>query len=417
MKILVITNLFPPHYVGGYELICQTVVETLRSRGHEIEVLTSNHEVSSAQITSETGIHRVLKIHGMFGHPWLHIRQLQHLERSNNESLKAILERFSPDLVYCWNFSGLSKSMLFTLQNSKVPTVFAVCDHWIARSHESDVWLCWWNKKNSSARHRLVRAFWTANGFRRRCHSFAPTNPIEELRFPRIHFCSHSLRDFTMTAGFAVKHGAVIYCPVNTERFNGPPKDGEGNLQRLLYVGRLNEDKGVMTALRALANLRGKFHGQLSVFGRGNPDYEAELNSFAQKEKLPVTFASISCPEQMPAIYRAHDALLFTSEWPEPFALTPLEAMASGLPVIGTTTGGSIELFRNRKNALTYTAGNFEELAQRILELNRDSKLRTQLAQTAQQEVRCRYAEPIIIDQIENYLEESLKKWEPMDAF
>ena len=417
MKILVISNLFPPHYVGGYELICQTVVETLRERGHEIEVLTSNHDVKDAAPGNEIGVHRALKIHGMFGHPWLHIQQLQHLERHNNETLRATLERFAPDLVYCWNFSGLSKSMLFTLQNSETPTVFAVCDHWIARSHESDVWLCWWNKRNSSLRHRLVRGFWNANGFRRRCHSVAPTNPIEQLRFQRIHFCSNSLRDFTVAAGFAVKHGAVIYCPVNTELFNGPPKNGDGPLQRLLYVGRLHDDKGVMTALRALTNLRGKLDCQLNIYGRGNPDYEAQLATFAQKEKLPVTFSSISCPEQMPSVYRAHDVLLFTSEWPEPFALTPLEAMASGLPVIGTTTGGSIELFRNRKNALTYTAGNSEELAQRILELDRDKNLRAKVATTAQQEVRCRYAEPIIIDQIENYLEESLKKWQPAGTF
>ena len=47
----------------------------------------------------------------------------------------------------------------------------------------------------------------------------------------------------------------------------------------------------------------------------------------------------------MPAVYRAHDLLLFTSEWAEPFALTPIEAMGCGLPVIGTTTGGSAELF------------------------------------------------------------------------
>ena len=45
MKILVLTNLYPPHYVGGYELHCQTVVEALRARGHVVQVLTSDHGV------------------------------------------------------------------------------------------------------------------------------------------------------------------------------------------------------------------------------------------------------------------------------------------------------------------------------------------------------------------------------------
>jgi glycosyltransferase involved in cell wall biosynthesis len=125
-----------------------------------------------------------------------------------------------------------------------------------------------------------------------------------------------------------------------------------------------------------------------------------------------VVFASATM-EEMPAIYRAHDALLFTSEWAEPFALTPLEAMATGLPVIGTTTGGSREIFRHRDNALTYSAGNADELAARILELASDPAVRLRIAQTGRTEVRANYALPIVVDQIERYLNDSLSTWAP----
>jgi len=40
MKMLVVSNLYPPHYIGGYELRCQCIVDDLRTRGHEIHVLT-----------------------------------------------------------------------------------------------------------------------------------------------------------------------------------------------------------------------------------------------------------------------------------------------------------------------------------------------------------------------------------------
>src|SRR3954471_8860223 len=72
MKILVINNLYPPHYVGGYELHCEQVTEGLRARGHEIQVLTSDF-TSDRPDVPQPHVHRALRIHGMFGNPWLPI--------------------------------------------------------------------------------------------------------------------------------------------------------------------------------------------------------------------------------------------------------------------------------------------------------------------------------------------------------
>jgi glycogen(starch) synthase len=207
-------------------------------------------------------------------------------------------------------------------------------------------------------------------------------------------------------------HGAVIYCPVDIEKFTGSPRREHDLFKKLLWVGRLAPDKGVMTALKAMDLLRDKFDGELRIYGHGDAAYTATLREFVSSKQLPVSFDSAGM-DQMPQIYRSHDGLLFTSEWAEPFALTPLEAMASGLPVIGTTTGGSREIFRHRDNALTYTAGNAEELAQRILDLAADPVLRARIASVGHTEVRATYAEPLIVDQIESYLRETIQSWTP----
>ncbi len=414
MKILVLTNLYPPHYLGGYELICSTIVNALRARGHQLAVLTSDHQVEPARHQpDEPGVERLLKIHGFYGHPWLGIGRLRKLEAHNNATLRSALHRYKPELVYVWNMGGLSKSMLFTLQATGLPTVFYLSDHWISRGLASDVWLSWWNRRNGRIRQRLTRTVWSWLGGRRRSQQLAPTNPISQLRFPRIYFCSRALRDSTVAAGFDVSHGAVIYCPINRVFLQHDLTPSVGPLQRLLYVGRLAEDKGVMTALRAMALIRDKFDGSLSIYGRGESDYTLQLVEFAGDHHLPVTFTAAT-PQKMPEVYREHDALLFTSEWDEPFALTPLEAMACGLPVIGTTTGGSAELFRHGDNALTYAAGKPEELADRILMLARDDALRQRCAVGGYCEARQRCAEPVVVDQVEAYLEETLRCWKPM---
>jgi glycogen(starch) synthase len=421
MRILALSNLYPPHYLGGYELICSRVLRALRRRGHQVTVLTSDHTVETAvesrhgtdQLSVEPAVERRLKIHGFYGHPWLGISKLQFLEQHNNETLCGAIRRHKPDLVYVWNMGGLSKSMLLTLQGIGLPVVFYMSDHWIARGLKSDVWLSWWNGNDAPLHRRVARRVLTRAGIRRRCQLKAPTNPLKHLVFQRIYFCSRALRCLTADAGFDVKHGAIIYCPVDIGQFNGTPRSAADATERLLYVGRLAPDKGVMTALRALVLLRGRFKGRLNIYGRGEADYVSELTRFVSANNLPVAFAQAS-EDEMPAVYRSHDALLFTSEWAEPFALTPLEAMASGLPVIGTTTGGSAELFRHGENSLTYKPGQAEELANRILELSGNPSLRERCAGTAYSEVRQRYAEPIIVDQIEAYIQESLVQWRPV---
>ncbi len=56
----------------------------------------------------------------------------------------------------------------------------------------------------------------------------------------------------------------------------------------------------------------------------------------------------------MPAELAAADALLFPVQWEEPWGLVPLEAMASGTPVVATGTGGSGEYLRDGDNCLVY---------------------------------------------------------------
>jgi glycogen synthase len=409
MRILVLTNLYPPHYIGGYELICQTVVEVLRERGHLVNILTSNHRVAVEPLRKdELGIERTLRIHGLYGHPWLGIRKLRRLEQHNNRTLVSALRRFRTELVYVWNMGGLSKSMLFRLQETGLPSVFYLSDHWIARGLAGDVWLRWWNRKDASLAQRWMRAWWTFSGARKRWHARAPTDPPSQLRFPRIYFCSRALRDLTAAAGYDVGHGAIIPCPIHRRFYDGPMPEARKAYSRLLYVGRLAEDKGVMTALRALALLRGTFGGTLSIIGSGEPGYESQLRRYADEQRLKVSFASAKL-DDMPRVYREHDGLLFTSEWAEPFALTPIEAMACGLPVIGTTTGGSAELFRHGENGLTYAAGEAEELGNRILQFASDVALREGCARRGCSEARQRYAAPVVVDQIEDYLHETLK--------
>jgi glycosyltransferase involved in cell wall biosynthesis len=241
-------------------------------------------------------------------------------------------------------------------------------------------------------------------------------NSIGAFHFDRLYFCSEALKRATELAGFRVNHAEVIYPGVPTQLYVGEAKPASAPVTKFLLVATLDAKSGVKTAVKALHLARAnQVKASLSVYGRGDSDYIAELRSYIAMHTLPVEFLPISnIYRDLPGIYRRHDALLHTAEWNEPFALTPLEAMACGLPVIGTKIGGVSELFRHGENALTYTPEDEAELAARIEELQRQPDLRCRITDQAQQEVLSKYNESAVTDRIENYLQTSLEVWAHM---
>jgi glycosyltransferase involved in cell wall biosynthesis len=428
VKILALTNLYPPHHAGTFDTHCQSVVEALRLRGHTVLVLTSTAGLRAEQRDNE--IHRMLLLNGAYGAP--RVTAIQHLraqEIHNNQTLLDALAAFEPDIVHVFSLHGLSKSLIFTLRNARIPAAYAVQDHWLAAGVQEDPWLRFWNAPSLPFLEQSCRAALEMSGERGRLDASAPTrmmrgydripalygdakaraaaapNSITAFRFDRIYFCSQALQQLTERAGFAVGHAEVIY-PRITGGFVGQTKPAGAPMRKFLIVSRLTEESGVMTALEALklaraARLNVSFH----ICGRGESSYVAVLRSFVVTNQLPVEFLAVSnLNTDMAAIYKRHDVLLHTPEWAEPFPVTALEAMACGLPVIGSTAGGAEELLRHGENALTYPPGDAAQLAARMQELQVSPALRCQMAETAQAEVLAKFNDTVVMDRVENFL-------------
>ena len=408
MRILVITNLYPPHEIGGYELRCRDVCDRLKESGHEIHILTSNHKVAGRAEAAKPNVSRKLRINGMYGNPWLPIQQLYPQEKHNHQVLAREIETVRPDLIHVWNMGGISKSLLLRIEQGRIPVVYDVSDHWIARSLRADVWLSWWNAPGSFARSMLRRVL-TGIGIRSLISRDVPTGSWDAIRFSKIYFCSAFMRDLTASKGWPVSHAHVIHCGIETAAF--PVKQDHSRFKKLLWVGRLAEDKDPLTAIRALAAVRrmGLTRLTLDLYGHGDPDYiamlDAEISSLGLAEFV---FRKSAPAAEMRKLYSQYDALLFTSNWGEPFALTPLEAMSSGLPVITSLDGGQPELARHEANCLVAEAANPGLYATRIAELAASPQLRESIAATGLEEARTRFDIEPITRQIEAFLIKAL---------
>jgi glycogen(starch) synthase len=428
VKILVITNLYPPHHAGTFDLRCEAAVNNLKLRGHTVRVLTSTHGMLASQQGGE--VERRLALNGLHDHALVtDFKPLKELEAQNHAAVRESLAEFTPDVVHVFSLFGLSKSLIFALRQSGVPTVYDVADNWLALEVRNDPWLRWWNHPGLN----MARKALELSGQRNSVDEIAPTrlmkgydrmpelyvdapaaNSLSAFRFERIYFASPWLQEAAEQAGFQVGHGEVIYPGIPTQTFVGEVKPASAPVEKFLAVSALHKRSGVLTAVKAVQHLRKTgVKVSLSIYGKGDSAYVAELRSLIALQQLPVEFLNVSnLVRDLPAVYRRHDALLHTSEEPEPFSFTVLEAMAAGLPVVGTAIGGTRELLRPGENAFTYRPGEPYELAQSIQEMQLSPALRHQMAETAQSEVLAQFNETVVTDRIEAFLETSLQTWQ-----
>ena len=428
MKILVITNLYPPHHAGTFDLHCEAVVNNLKLRGHQVQILTSTHGMSQEQQGGE--VERRLLLNGAFDHPLVtSYNELKKIETHNHQVLRETLASAAADIVLVFSLYGVSKSLLFALRHARIPVVFDVADNWMTLEVANDPWLRWWNHPAMN----MARKALELSGQRGSLDDLAPTrlikghdrmpelyvsepppNSLSAFRFDSLYFASPWLKESAESAGFQVGHAEVIYPGIATQNFVGEVKPGSAPVEKFLVVSALTKRSGVLTAVKAIQQLRkSNLKASLSIYGKGDSSYVAELRSLIALQQLPVEFLNVSnLLRDLPAIYRRHDALLYTSEEAEPFSLTVLEAMAAGLPVVGTTLGGTRELLRHGENALAFTPGAAGELAAAIQELQISPALRTQMAETAQTEVLSHYNETAVTDRIEGFLDASMQNWQ-----
>jgi glycosyltransferase involved in cell wall biosynthesis len=147
----------------------------------------------------------------------------------------------------------------------------------------------------------------------------------------------------------------------------------------LLWPGRVTEEKGAQTAIKAMGLLPAE--AVFEIVGPVEPAYQRLLQQMAATlgaaERLTFTLAS---RQEMRAHYQRADATLFTSMIEhEAFGLVPLEAMASGCPVVATCVGGSGEYCLDGVNCLRYAAGEAGSLALAIQQLAANPALRQRL--------------------------------------
>jgi glycogen synthase len=375
MSVLALTNMYPPHHLGGYELSCWDVLQRWRGAGHRTSVLTTTMRVPGVEQPDGADVDRSLQFYWddhrlVTPPPWRRWR----MERSNQAALAEALDRVSPDVVSVWNVGAMSLGLLTTVAERRIPMVLVICDDWPVYAPDMDAW-----SRMFHDRPRLARVL-------RRLGGPAPGPPDLDAVGPACFVSEFTRERARAWTRWRFPCSDVVYSGIDLADFplavatDGAAPGSGPWAWRLLYVGRLDPRKGIETLLRAMPLLPQE--ATLSVVGRGPEDYAGRLRDLAAELGISsrVRFGS-GDRAQLRRFYDEADLFVFPSEWDEPFGLVPVEAMACAVPVVATGTGGSAEFLSHEGNCVLYEAGDAGSLAAAATRLALDGDLRLRLVE------------------------------------
>ena len=170
---------------------------------------------------------------------------------------------------------------------------------------------------------------------------------------------------------------------IDTSKFNAGFRSmearnqlGTGDKFAFLYVGRLSPEKGLDMLLYAIGEINRRYPGKAVFIFTGDGPY---ADNIRQSGFSNIIMTGFKRERELSEIYASCDCFAFPSGT-ETFGNTPLEAIASGLPVVGVANGGVTDFLTHKYNSLLSADGDKEAFTQNLISIMESQKLRNELS-------------------------------------
>lgn len=327
MKVLVISNLYPPDALGGYEMGCAQVVDALRSRGHEVLVLTT---APRTPVSNTDHVLRTLRLTDLWVE-YTHFRsapvtlrlaeaESHVINAFNVHALLAALKDFEPDVVYVWGLTGIGGlGLMGCLHHLRIPWVWHLMDDIPASICKID--------------NRVIPAL---------------AQQFEEQLSGHFLACSQQLINEIKRKGISLPGEVEVLSnwvagpipPVRSTYYQ--PGTKLRIVASAAHIGR-TYDKGMDLVVKAAAHLRsrGIENFAIDIFGKID---DTSCSDLIKSEGVcdHVRLRGPLRQSELIAAYQDYDVFAFPARLREPCAFAPIEAGPSGcVPIMGQLGGNS----------------------------------------------------------------------------
>lgn len=396
MKILHVCPLYYPA-VGGVENVFRSVSEGMVRRGEDVTVFTTTGRSLEAflrpavkalphgeEIINGVKIHRVpyrcisrlMARTVSYGWSKLHLPKDDLLKTWSTlpwvPNLSTEIAKFNPDIVLAGHFrTRISVDACRAKKEACFPLIFHTALHLDIETELSEL----------TIKHlKMGDALWVNTSFER---DALIKSGIDEAKILELGVGVNP-SDF--------KDG-------NGEKIRG--RYGIGKNPVILFVGRKEKDKGVVTVIEAMESVWKKLPDAKLILAGActRPSEKKLLAEFAEKFNKSVISLDVIRDEDKNDFYNACDIFVMPSRV-ESFGMVYLEAWAAGKPVIGADIGSSRSVIADEEDGYLVRFGDADALAKRIIFLLENPRVRHEMGGRGKEKVLKRYTWDYIVDRL-----------------
>lgn len=362
MRILQLHNYY--QQAGGEDTVVAAEKDLLLRHGHEVELVSANNDgIDSLIQAAKAGLKAIYS-------------------RSSHDIVQKAIRRFKPDIVHVHNFFPvLTPSVYYAAKGERVPVVQTL--HNYRLTCPSALLM-----RDGKVCEECIGKVYPLPAVKHACYRgsrFASAAVAAMLGTHRIiGTWQHAIDRYIALTEFG-RH-KFIQAGLPAEKISVKPNfvpdpaplPGAGQGGYAIFVGRLSEEKGIRTLLKAWNE--GQIPFPLKIVGDG-PLADEVRNAAATNHNIE--WLGRKAPSEVFELLRDAAFLVFASECYEGMPITIIEAFSCGTPVLASRIGASGQMIEAGTNGYYFEPGNAASLATAVKAMVNDANLKCSLRSAA----------------------------------
>lgn len=372
-RLLLCCNYYPPHFIGGAEIIAHNQAKALAARyGDKPVVFAMDYSGVFATGFCYAEDYEGIVVIRCCGRvkPF---NGINFIDTDVDVAFNALCEIVRPDIVHCHNISGMSLNIITIAKTHGAAVLLTLHDGWGFCYKQTmlndDGKLCTNPVECDVCNSLFTDGSTIFTGMERKLYFRERLEQVDAFISP-----SRYLAERYLQAGFPFHRMHVIWNGIDTKRYAARAAV-PSSFFRITFVGFFGAHKGIDVLLEAIS-LIADSSIRLNLVGTSENEVTYREKVRALGIETQVRFWGKVDNIDILRVYNETDVYCLPSIWPENQPVSITEAMACGLPVIATNLGGVSELVLDGVTGFLFPVNDSKMLAAKIMQLRSDEAMR-----------------------------------------